>query len=176
MKDKICGVYKITNNLNGKSYIGQSVNCMSRWCVHKSPSVNYAPIDKAINEFGKENFTFSILLECPADMLDVWERDMINLFDTMWPKGYNMCGGGKMGFNLYDETRNKGEKNPFYKHTHTDEARRKMSQSKKGHKSWNKDKVMEKIKYLTPNGEIKYMDKSNAGRWHPNWILIEKDL
>ena len=33
-----------------------------------------------------------------------------------------------------------------------------------------------KSKYLTPNGEIKYMDKSNAGRWHPDWVLIEKDL
>lgn len=165
---KICGIYKITNNINGMSYIGQSVGCMERWAGHKAPSSNVAPIDKAIKEFGKENFSFQILLECPPDMLDVWERDMINLHDTLYPKGYNMDGGGRSGFDTHEETRRKRrksqkgennsfynhhhteeakrkisesmscEKNPFYNHNHTEEARRKMSEAHKGCNPWNK--------------------------------------
>ena len=74
MKEKVCGIYKITNKINGMSYIGQSKDCRRRWIEHIKPSKNHTPIDNAINEFGKENFTFYILLECPPDMLDVWEN------------------------------------------------------------------------------------------------------
>lgn len=31
----ICGIYKITNNLNGKSYIGYSIDIQRRWSQHK---------------------------------------------------------------------------------------------------------------------------------------------
>lgn len=195
MKEKVCGIYKITNDLNGMSYIGQSVNCMQRWANHKNSAANTRPIDKSINEFGKENFTFSILLECPADMLDVWERDMINLFDTYYPKGYNYRGGGRSGFDTCEDTRRKmsilqkGENNSFYNHHHTEDTRRKMSEKRKGEGNPMygkpcleeiKRKISEtlknkpKPKWLTPNGEIRIMDKNNVSRWHPDWIKIEE--
>lgn len=44
-KNKICGVYLITNNLNGMSYVGQSQNCMRRWNEHKNNSKNDLLID-----------------------------------------------------------------------------------------------------------------------------------
>lgn len=139
MKNKVCGIYKITNKINGMSYIGQSKNCWDRWMYHKAPSKNNRPIDKAINEFGKDNFNFQILLECPPDMLDVWERDMINLHDTLYPNGYNYQGGGKLTYtDVCEETRRKlseslmGEKNPMYKKTFTEEHRRKISDANKG--------------------------------------------
>ena len=57
-------IYKITNNINGKVYIGQSVHPDRRWIEHKSKSKNKAdnyPIHLAINKYGSENFTFEIL-------------------------------------------------------------------------------------------------------------------
>lgn len=36
MKEKVCGIYKITNKINGMSYVGQSKNCMERWSQHKN--------------------------------------------------------------------------------------------------------------------------------------------
>lgn len=202
MKEKVCGIYKITNNINGMSYIGQSVDCMERWVGHKAPSAN-RPIDQAIKEFGVDNFSFQILLECPVDMLDAWERDMINLHDSLYPNGYNYRGGGKNEYDsvceetrrkmskwqkgkkkppITEETRrkmseaNKGEKNPMYNHHHSEETREKMSKLKKGKIPWNKDKPIQKYKWLTPSGEIRIMDKWNAQYRHPDWVLIEKDL
>ena len=60
-------------------------------------------------------------------------------------------------------------------HTHTDEVRRKISEKNKGKIPWNKDNGMPKLKWLTPNGEIKYMDKGNVGKWHKDWILYTGD-
>ena len=73
---KICGVYKITNNINGMEYCGQSVNCIRRWCNHKTTSSKRL-IDLAIKEFGKENFTFQIYKECLPEELDHYEKDFI---------------------------------------------------------------------------------------------------
>lgn len=59
----ICGIYRITNKINGKSYIGQSVNIKNRWYVHKATKDDY-PIHRAIRKYGKNNFSWEILEEC----------------------------------------------------------------------------------------------------------------
>ena len=112
------GIYKITNKLNGKVYIGQSIDIDTRWRQHINAKDNYA-IHNAIKKYGKENFKFEVLLECPANMLDVWERDMIALYDCISPNGYNLTEGGE-GYKCSEETR------------------LKMSEAKKGKPSWNK--------------------------------------
>ena len=195
--NKICGIYKITNKINGMEYCGQSIDCRRRWIEHIKPSKNHTPIDKAINEFGKENFTFSILLECPPDMLDVWERDMINLHDTLYPKGYNYQGGGKLNYtDVCEETRLKrkeslsGEKNPMYGKTPSESTRRRKSELMKGKNTGPrseecKKKMSEnqkgkgtdlkpKYKYLTPSGEIVEGYAHLVSHWHKDWIRIEE--
>ena len=83
------GIYKITNKLNGKVYIGQSRDIDARWRQHINAKDNFA-IHNAIKKYGEENFCFEVLLECPAEMLNDWERDMIALYDCISPKGYNL--------------------------------------------------------------------------------------
>ena len=102
------GIYKITNKLNGKVYIGQSIDITARWRQHCNAKDDFS-IHRAIQKYGPENFKFEVLLECPAEMLNVWERDMIALYDCISPKGYNLTEGGE-GYKRSEETRLKMSK------------------------------------------------------------------
>lgn len=53
------GIYKITNRINGKSYVGQSINMEKRFKEHLYKQDTY--IDRAIHKYGKDNFNFEIL-------------------------------------------------------------------------------------------------------------------
>lgn len=87
------GIYKITNILNGKSYIGKSVNILNRWRQHRS-LVNTMPIDLAIHKYGKENFNFEVLEECKKEELNEKEIKWISYFNTYLGDGYNCTAGG----------------------------------------------------------------------------------
>lgn len=67
-----CGIYKITNQINGKCYIGQSVNIERRWQEHKrfNSREQLAIIHQAFRKYGLENFSFEILEECSQEQLD----------------------------------------------------------------------------------------------------------
>lgn len=96
---RISGIYKITNNINGKSYIGQSIDIKKRWREHKSASFNKNSKDydmvihRAIRKYGKENFSFEILEECNKEELNKKEIEWIEKYDST-NKGYNVSLGG----------------------------------------------------------------------------------
>lgn len=101
-KQQKTGIYKITNLINGKMYIGQSVDIYKRWKKHKteclnkkSKSYNY-PIYRAFRKYGIENFNFEILEECALNELNTRERYYIVMFNTFF-KGYNQTFGGDGG-------------------------------------------------------------------------------
>ena len=90
------GIYKITNKLNGKCYVGQSQNIFKRWSVHgnKNNANNCSMvIAKAVTKYGVENFTFEILELCSKNELNDKEKYWISKFDT-YSKGYNSTTGG----------------------------------------------------------------------------------
>ena len=73
------GIYKITNVLNGKCYVGQSVSISERWKQHIKRALGAEPITKnklypIMNQVGPENFTFEIIEECPKEKLDEREK------------------------------------------------------------------------------------------------------
>ena len=89
-----CGIYKITNLINNKCYIGQSVNIENRWQHHRSASrcetnecYNY-PLQKAMRKYGLENFSFEILEECKVEELDQKEKYYIQFYQSL-ENGYN---------------------------------------------------------------------------------------
>ena len=86
------GIYKITNNLTGKSYIGQSKNIQKRYLEHIHHKDT--DIDKDIRELGLENFTFEILELCDESQLNEREDYYILKFDSI-DNGYNKIRGGQ---------------------------------------------------------------------------------
>ena len=93
---KISGIYMIINKLNGKKYIGQSINCYARWLKHKS-SYKYedSPLYNDMRNFGIENFKFKIIERTPIYLLNSREKEYIQKYNTLAPNGYNRDNGGK---------------------------------------------------------------------------------
>ena len=87
-----CGIYKITNLINGKCYIGQSRNIQNRWRRHRSSNDEYS-IHLAFRKYGLENFKFEIIEECSVDKLNDREKYWINFYDS-YENGYNETLGG----------------------------------------------------------------------------------
>ena len=65
------GIYKITNKLNGKVYIGQSINIKQRWKQHRTnATVRKENLYLAFQKYGLENFSFEVLETCQEKELD----------------------------------------------------------------------------------------------------------
>lgn len=93
------GIYKITNKLDGKVYIGQANDIERRIAEHKQRHI--PTIDDYINVLGVDNFTFEILEECSIDELDQKEQNYIVQYDAQ-KTGYNIQKGG------FNNTRGEG--------------------------------------------------------------------
>lgn len=91
------GIYKITNNKNGMSYIGQSIHCGKRFDEHYKGD-QY--IDRVIQTEGIENFKLEILKQVNKCELSIWEDYYIMKYNTISPNGYNKR------WNCSPETRN----------------------------------------------------------------------
>ena len=98
-----CGIYKIENLFNHKIYIGQSINIEARFKKHKSCKDNFL-IHKAIQKYGKENFSFDIIELCNQEELNEREIYWIDFYQSCilngLNKGYNMNYGGSNGEGL----------------------------------------------------------------------------
>lgn len=88
------GIYKITNKINGKSYIGQSNNIERRLLEHQiKGSSSRIPLDIAIQKYGKDNFTYEVIEQCKISELNEKEQYWIKFFNTK-TNGYNCSDGG----------------------------------------------------------------------------------
>lgn len=91
-----CGIYKITNLVNGKIYVGQSVDIERRFQKHLYANDDFI-IHKAIKKYGRQNFSLQILEECSQELLNDREIYWIKTLNSITPNGYNMINGGSNG-------------------------------------------------------------------------------
>lgn len=89
-------IYKITNKLNGKIYIGQTTDLERRIWQHRHGD-QY--IDCAIKKYEWENFKVEIIAECESkEELNEREVFFIDFFDCKAPNGYNLTDGGESSY------------------------------------------------------------------------------
>lgn len=90
------GIYKITNLLNNKCYIGKSIDIERRWKRHQSDSkTKNFPLYLAIRKYGLENFKFEVIEECSEAELSTAEAKWISYYNSQdYDFGYNISEGG----------------------------------------------------------------------------------
>jgi len=123
-------VYKITNKLNNKCYIGitaktfrKRYNCRNDWW--NAPSVNIL-LKNAVNKYGDENLIVEVI--CSAknrEDLNYLENYFITYYNSIAPNGYNLTSGGDS-------------------FTHNEESNLKNRLAHLGRPAWNKGKKLSK--------------------------------
>jgi len=129
-------IYKTTNLINKKIYIGQTKSNKFKKNYFGSGII----IKESLKKYNKNNFTVEILSECfSKSEMNEKEIYYINLFKSNDLNiGYNLSsgGGGSFGYKLSEKTKQKisenhinvkGENNPFFGKTHTIETKMKLS-------------------------------------------------
>ena len=141
-------IYKITNTVNGKVYIGQTVQTLrKRRNGHLADSKRDRPgrakskIGRAINKYGIDSFSFEVLSAADTQaQLKYLEQHYITEYDSMNDSvGYNLLSGGHQNGRHSEETKRKiresGRKNAarywLGKH-HSAESNAKRSETLKG--------------------------------------------
>ena len=152
-------IYKITNTVNGKSYIGKTTRDAEKTRIRAHlRGRGSQPVKDAIEKYGQDAFTYEILHDgIIPEFLDNLEKEVIAKFNTVSPHGYNLTEGGDTNPMDMPEVRQKHSeamKRPEVrqKHSeamrhpevrqklskastgkrHTDETRRNMSETRKG--------------------------------------------
>lgn len=93
------GIYKITNQINGKVYIGQAIDIQKRWERHKSvynkPNSHEYDyhIYRGFRTYGLDNFKFEVIEECTESELNEREIYWISYYNS-YRDGYNETEGG----------------------------------------------------------------------------------
>lgn len=110
MEEKKYYLYKITNKVNDKLYIGVTDNPKTRRKQHlynKNQNKN-SIIRKAVNKYGPDNFIFEVICIGPRDYIYDLEVKAITAYDTM-NSGYNIKPGGVGGRGHKVKTRSDDE-------------------------------------------------------------------
>jgi len=145
-KKKISGIYKITNVINKKVYIGSAISIKKRWKQHKRLLKNNkhynTHLQSAYNKYGEVNFIYDIIETVEIDFL--LEREEFWIFELKANDnkfGYNkrIKPHSNLGIKLSKKTRFKlsishlGNK-------HSDESKKKIGESNfKNINQFNKD-------------------------------------
>lgn len=144
----ISGIYQIRNVETGKVYVGSSNNIPNRWRWHKDAlrrGVHHSRyLQNAWNKYGAEKFVFEEIQEVKNVLhLEATEQTYLNYYQAGNNiRCYNICptANSCLGVKLTEEHKRKigenshwkGKSGPMAGRKHTEEAKRKMSESRSG--------------------------------------------
>jgi group I intron endonuclease len=141
-------IYRITNLVNGKVYIGQTSQSLhARFVQHINNNYSVSAIAAAIHKYGAEQFKIEQLATADnKEQLDELEKVYIKLNNSMAPHGYNLKDGGTMGSTYTEESKNRMSLAKIGKIASI-ETRRKMSVVHT--ERWKNDEELHKRKSQT---------------------------
>ena len=102
-------VYKISNDIDGKFYIGSTNNLIKRYYTHinhiRTNKNTCVKLIRAVNKHGEDNFKFEIVCECPTDKILETEQEYI---DILQPH-YNIAkiAGSNLGIKRTEDVKHK---------------------------------------------------------------------
>ena len=183
------GIYKITNKVNGKFYIGSSIDIKKRWWKHKwlleSKRHKNQYLQSAWDKYGEENFVFSVLLETKEELLLEKEQELLDKTKCYNKEvGYNIAKdavasmrGKKHSAHTKSKISSTLTGRTFSKETrqrmseackgrkHTEETRRKISEAQIGvpHSKETKRKMSKANKRFTDEEESSFRKRWESG-------------
>lgn len=141
-------IYKYTNSVNGKVYIGQTSRTLEERAQRNGRNyIESKRFYNAIKKYGWDAFIPSIIDTAETvEEANLKESHYISLYKSTDPKfGYNICSGGDCGVTSDDTKRIISEKakerymdktkNPMYGRTHSEETKRIQRECKIGEKN-----------------------------------------
>ena len=156
-------IYKFENKLNGKIYIGQSRCIERRYESHVYCDNPKYELDRAIKKYGIDNFNYDIresFNTSDLDEVNKWmdEREdyYIKFYNCLHPNGYNLLSN-RHHPEFCELTRERistsclGNKNGFYGRKHSEETRKRMSESAKKRGNNNSYEKIRAIDYYKDN-------------------------
>ena len=171
-------IYKITNKINGKIYIGKDTRSKENYFG------SGIVVKQAINKYGKENFSKEILEECEGyKFLNEREIYWISFYDsTNINIGYNRSKGGDGFSGITKETikkisdKNRGKKRTDKQKKNISDSLKGKQKSKEHKKSLSKAWVNRKIEHPHTKETLDKMSKSMLGKNAKNtYKLTDKD-
>ena len=172
-------IYKATNRINGKSYIGFDSNWPARYKNHEQ-FYKYEKYNttfyNAIRKHGWDNFEWSIVYqsEDKEHTLNVMEEHYIRHFNTHVDEGhgYNMTYGGEGNNKLCEEARYKmGSANRGKKRgSPSEETKRKISAANKGRFIPTEEREMRRLQKLGTKAK-----ESTIRKMSKDYIAIDPD-
>jgi len=139
-------IYKITNKIDNKVYIGQTIGDLERrWKTHLNTGSNCRYLKSAINKYGVDNFEFKLVCITFDNQLDDMEIKYIEQYNCLVPDGYNLRLGGNSG-------------------RHNAETKQKISETLK--KRYDNGLIHSKPQLGKPHSEIhkKKLSEANKGK------------
>ena len=131
MPKDIYTVYKITNTINDKVYIGITSRLHKRWWGHKKNAINKLnrPLYNAMAKYGIDQFTITpICSTLTREDLGIIEQQLIKEHNSIVPNGYNLTTGGEMAYTVSEQTKEKQRQNNLGK-TMAEETKAKISRT-----------------------------------------------
>lgn len=135
-------VYVVTNKINGKKYVGQTVQTLKgRWSYHKSPASRCLGLKSAIEKYGVDNFVIKEVAKASSqEEMDALEKEWIVKENSMSPNGYNLISGGGAGKVYSKESRKKmSESRKKYKQSPESNAKGAKTRSGTGNCNYGRD-------------------------------------